>query len=205
MKESRIASLYLKALGASNAETLKFFEDPKKNKEHMGDFTNTVRATIVKSNINTPEFTTLSFEEINDKLNDLANTSTNHEKEEAFRFLISHLSVSEQIWTLKIILKDLDIHMAQGSILPLYHPDAVKYFQVCKNLKKLCEDLHDPLVRIDEFPITLFNPFSPQLCVQADLSLLVEFCTDRFWIETKLDGERMQMHYKNGEYKWWSR
>lgn len=26
-----------------------------------------------------------------------------------------------------------------------------------------------------------------------------------FWIETKLDGERMQMHMREGEFKWFSR
>jgi DNA ligase 4 len=28
---------------------------------------------------------------------------------------------------------------------------------------------------------------------------------DQFWVETKLDGERIQMHYRNGTFMWFSR
>jgi DNA ligase-4 len=112
----------------------------------------------------------------------------------------------EQIWLVKIILKDLDIHLTENTILPLYHPDSLEYFKVCSDLHQLSKDLEDPNVKYDHFPIKLFHPFAPQLSIGGEMPENIPLIlNNNFWIETKYDGERIQMHYGKGVFKWWSR
>ncbi|KAF7730847.1 hypothetical protein EC973_001365 [Apophysomyces ossiformis] len=108
---------------------------------------------------------------------------------------------------IRIILKDLKIGMSENSVFDVYHPQARELFSVCSSLEKVCKDLRDPHTNIGKSAIQLFEPFKPQLGhkeVPKDVrKVLFE---GRFYIEEKIDGERIQMHFEKSsrKFKWFS-
>jgi DNA ligase-4 len=100
----------------------------------------------------------------------------------------------------------MDLNFSEESILSIYHPNAYEYFQYCSDLKRMVQDLRDNKVRFDRYSFKLFMPFSPQLCKRSTVDECVELMGFKeFWVETKLDGERIQMHFERGRFGWWSR
>lgn len=77
-------------------------------------------------------------------------------KQEHLIAFLSHMKhwrfVIETIRALKIM-----VQMKYSQI----HPDAKELFNVNGNLRKVCETLRDPKVRLNEIEITIFNPFKP--------------------------------------------
>jgi DNA ligase-4 len=94
--------------------------------------------------------------------------------------------------------------MSEKSILPLCHVDAYEYFKVNTDLKSLFEDLSDPEKRRGLDSVKIFSPFAPMLSKRAIPDDVASWKAG-YWIETKIDGERMQMHMEKGNFKWWTR
>jgi DNA ligase-4 len=66
--------------------------------------------------------------------------------------------------------------------------------------------LRDPKVRLHEIGISLFLPFRPMLGERAAPNKVEKLMDAKeFFIETKYDGERMQLHKDEDEYKYFSR
>ena len=95
--------------------------------------------------------------------------------------------------------------ISESKILDIYHPKASEYFQYCSNLEMVVKELKDPNIFVDIQAFSVFQPFSPQLAKFSDFNNMEILGLEQFWIETKWDGERMQMHYKDGKFRWWSR
>jgi DNA ligase 4 len=212
LKEQKLAAIYIKVLGmdpkSQDAIALHNYKDPNMNRGVgvAGDFTLKLQSLLrfrMPSNVQS----LLSVQQVNEKLDELALASSSDEREQIIRYFFGNCTLIEQIWIVRIILKDLDLSMSELSILPLYHENAFKYFQVCADLKRLCIDLSDPTFKLERFAIHVFCPFAPQLSKRIDEHEKIpdEVGNNSFWIETKLDGERMQMHYQGGRFEWWSR
>ena len=56
-------------------------------------------------------------------------------------------------------------------------------------------------------PQELFTPFKPMLAERMEKTSKIMKATksEKFFVETKYDGERMQLHKSGREYRWWSR
>ncbi|KAJ3319713.1 DNA ligase (ATP) [Boothiomyces sp. JEL0866] len=211
LKQQKLGQLYIKVLGLDpnsiDAQAISNYKDPGKGRGKVatGDFGDTLKQAIrprAKTSFPNP----LTVMELNQQL-DLLATGDTLQKQQVVSFLFNHCPVNEQIWIIRIVLKDLRLSMTEATILPLYHPDAYNLFQVCNNLKQICTDLADLNTKIERYPFKLFTPFAPQLSFRVDkLQEIVPMMENKpFWVETKLDGERIQMHYENGQYRWWSR
>lgn len=71
---------------------------------------------------------------------------------------------------------------------------------------QICDKLHDPALRLHEIEVCLFDPFRPMLAERCDVQKLEkELNGKRHIVETKWDGERCQLHFNNGEFKYFSR
>ncbi|KAJ3129275.1 DNA ligase (ATP) [Nowakowskiella sp. JEL0407] len=97
--------------------------------------------------------------------------------------------------------------MSADSILDIYHPNAKAFHNHYGDLQKLCETLKDPNYRMEEEGISLFNKFVPMLAHRVDnMEEIVKLMNgEEFYMQTKVDGERIVMHRKGDEYKWFSR
>ena len=50
------------------------------------------------------------------------------------------------------------------------------------------------------------HPFKPMLAKRVNIrSIPKTIKSDSFWIEEKVDGERIQLHKDDNEYRYWSR
>jgi DNA ligase-4 len=62
--------------------------------------------------------------------------------------------------------------------------------------------------RVQEAEVKLFRSFLPQLCKRTanhDFAAIVKFMPKDFYIEEKMDGERIQLHKRGNEYFYCSR
>lgn len=65
-----------------------------------------------------------------------------------------------------------------------------------------------PLQPLQDSEIKLFQSFLPQLCkrtVNHEFAAIAKFMPDKFYIEEKIDGERIQLHKRGDEYFYCSR
>lgn len=76
-----------------------------------------------------------------------------------------------------------------------YHPDAKELYDVSNDLEKVCTSLEDPFNRPLAIGISIFKPFRPMLADRIEVSkFLTKMGNKPFYVETKLDGERIQIH-----------
>ncbi|KAK2560071.1 DNA ligase 4 [Acropora cervicornis] len=69
----------------------------------------------------------------------------------------------DEKWLIRIIFKELKVGLSENSVFSAFHPDAVELHSVCNSLSKVCIDLHDPEIRMNEAQMSLFSPFRPML------------------------------------------
>jgi len=83
-------------------------------------------------------------------------------------------------------------------VLNTFHPDALELFEVSSNLRKVAEELNDPNTRLKSTGLALFHPVKPMLASRRSPEemgkLLAHSREPSYIIETKFDGERLQIH-----------
>lgn len=101
--------------------------------------------------------------------------------------------------------------LTEKTILNLWHPDALTLFNVTSNLKRVCWELYDPHFRLSSSKqtIALMSCFQPQLASfrKSTFQEIVKLMPKSFYIEEKMDGERLQLHMDGfgKEFKFFSR
>lgn len=94
------------------------------------------------------------------------------------------------------------------TVLNLYHPEGAKFFKYCSDLSIATQVLLDPDYRMPERKVTLGYRFFPQSSSRLkSLGEILDHFQDgrAFYVQTKLDGWRMLMHYDQGKFTWYSR
>jgi len=159
---------------------------------------------------------------VNVMLDRLAGASGEAEQLPIFEEFYQGMNAEEVMWLVRIILKDMKVGATERTFLGLWHPDAEALFSVSSSLRRVCWELHDPEFRLEqqETGVTLMSCFQPQLAQFQMTTTFGKLVTNlgmteenpEFWVEEKLDGERMQMHMQEddsepGGYKFafWSR
>ncbi|KAK0621195.1 hypothetical protein B0T17DRAFT_617670 [Bombardia bombarda] len=164
----------------------------------------------------------LSVGDVNVLLDRLAAAAGEGEQLPIFEEFYRGMNAEEMMWLIRIVLKDMRVGATERTFLGLWHPDAEALFSVSSSLRRVCWELYDPGVRLEqqETGVTLMSCFQPQLAqfqttttfskLVANLGATEE--EPEFWIEEKLDGERMQMHMQEDEgveggfrFAFWSR
>ncbi|KAI9090279.1 ATP dependent DNA ligase domain-containing protein [Phlyctochytrium arcticum] len=211
MKDKVLAKTYVEALGlaphAPDAESLINWRNPgKAGSAAAGDFPGVLH-NIIKNRAPVLGRSNVTIADINNKLDDLNVATEKSERREIIRYLFSNCSPLEQMWAARMILKDLKLGISENSVFSIWHPDAMDQFNVTSDLAKLCRELRDPTERVMFKQISLFNPFKPMSAKTVrEISEIPGYMGNKpFWVETKLDGERTQMHMNKGQYQWYSR
>jgi DNA ligase-4 len=128
------------------------------------------------------------------------------EMKRSLQKLLRSTSALEQKWLIRIIMRDLKIGLSETSVLGVYHPDAVDLFTVCSSLEKVSRDLHSLQTHLNEASISLSTPFRPMLGQRASFDQITKLMDHQwFYIETKFDGDRMQLHKNGNKYMFFSR
>ncbi|XP_051025411.1 DNA ligase 4 [Acomys russatus] len=210
IKETMLAKLYIELLnlprGGKDALKLLNYRTPSGARADAGDFA-MVAYFVLKPRC--LQKGSLTIQQVNDLLDLVASNNSNKKKDlvkKSLLQLITQSSALEQKWLIRMIIKDLKLGVSQQTVLSAFHNDAVELHSVTTDLEKVCRQLHDPSVGLSDISITLFSAFKPMLAAVADVERVEkDMKQQRFYIETKLDGERMQMHKDGAQYQYFSR
>ena len=146
---------------------------------------------------------TMSIAEVNEKLDRLSAASKESEQVPLFEDFYRRMNPEELMWLVRMILRQMKIGATEKTFFDIWHPDAEALFNVSSSLRRVCWELYDPTIRLDSdaSSVTLMQCFQPQLAnfqnrtfekMVASMAPTEE--DDEFWVEEKLDGERMQLH-----------
>jgi DNA ligase-4 len=170
----------------------------------------------------------LSVSEINGVLDNLVDSTTSDAQISLLKPLFDKLSIDEIRWVLHIVLKKTILGVFEPYFFNWWHPDGYKLFQVCNNLQKTFNYLLDPTKRLNEQQLFIqpMLPFRPQLAHKLmknyeitvsqfqDLSPMdsnfqklfdLKGLNGKFAIEEKMDGDRMVLHKRGKNFKFYSR
>ena len=145
----------------------------------------------------------LDIGEVNTLLDRLSLASKEQAQIPIFETFYRRMSADEMMWLIRIILRQTKVGATEKTFFDIYHPDADLLFNVSSNLRRVCWELHDPSIRLEpaESDVNLMQCFQPQLAqfqmrsFEKMVQQMHPTDEDReFWIEEKLDGERMQLH-----------
>ncbi|KAJ5107043.1 Nucleic acid-binding OB-fold [Penicillium angulare] len=185
-----------------------------------GDFPGRCYDVLSKRPIRT-EPGDMSIEEVNEKLDQLSAASKEGEQVVILTEFYRRMNPDELTWLIRIILRHMKIGASERTFLNVWHPDAESLYSISSSLRRVCWELHDPNIRLegDDRGIALMQCFQPQLA-QFQMHSLEKMVSRMrpteedpvFWIEEKMDGERMQLHMafddsiKGGrKFGFWSR
>ncbi|KAL1875152.1 DNA ligase (ATP) [Diaporthe australafricana] len=159
--------------------------------------------------------------EVNGLLDKLAAVSKEAEQQPILQESYRRMCPEELQWLIRIILTQMRIGGTGQTVMNIWHPDSKAMFATCTSMREVCWELWDPTSRLDEDrkKLTLMSTFQPQLAPTSNMALTWDKIVQKlgvteeepeFWMEEKLDGERMQMHVDrndNGEMRFgfWSR
>ncbi|KAJ3391874.1 DNA ligase (ATP) [Entophlyctis sp. JEL0112] len=150
----------------------------------------------------------LSIHQVNDKINELVAAESIMERKSIVAYFVAHMTPTEHKWLARIILKEMKMGMTEKTVFDAWHPEAQDLFNITSSLVRVATDLLDPDASvISSSSVSLNFPFKPMLAKSVkSLDSVEKLRQGRpFWIETKLDGERMQLHKSGSNYKWFSR
>jgi DNA ligase-4 len=226
LKEATIAKLMLKTLQIDkNSEAgynLLHWKLPgvKSTSQMAGDFAGRCYETMSdREGRSGPG--NLTVEQVNDMLDQLSSKHKEEEQLPIFREFYNNMDREEMMWLIRIILRQMKVGATEKTLFDAWHKDAENLFNVSSSLRRVCWELVDPEMRLDgnDTGIKIMQCFQPQLAQfqshTVEKMVTNMQCTEEdptFWIEEKLDGERMQLHMIHDEtmpgdyrFNYWSR
>jgi DNA ligase 4 len=163
----------------------------------------------------------MSIEEVNQLLDKLAAAPKEENQLPILKEFYQRMNAEELMWLIRIILRQMKVGATEKTFFDIWHPDAESLFNVSSSLRRVCWELHNPSIRLEseDRGVSLMQCFQPQLAQfqMHSLAKMVEKMRPsdedpEFWIEEKLDGERMQLHMVTDEsipggkrFGFWSR
>jgi len=229
LKEATIAKLLLKTLNLDkNGEdgyNLLHWRLPgvKSTSQMAGDFAGRCYETMAgrEAEGRSSGPGNMTVEQVNDLLDRLSSKHKEEEQLPVFREFYTNMNREEMMWLIRIILRQMKVGATEKTLFEAWHKDAENLFNVSSSLRRVCWELVDPELRLDgnDTGIKIMQCFQPQLAQfqshTVEKMVTNMQCTEEdpfFWIEEKLDGERMQLHmiYDEkipGDYRfnYWSR
>ena len=208
LKEKTIGRLLIKIMkinkDSEDGFNLLNWKQPGQNSasKMAGDFAGRCFEVISKRPMRT-KVGAMTISEVNTLLDKLSVAQKEENQQPLFEELYSHMNAEEMMWLIRIILRQMKVGATEKTLFDIWHPDAESLYNVSSNLRRVCWELYDPSVHLegDDRGITLMQCFQPQLA-QFQISTFDKMIQRLrpteddpvFWIEEKLDGERMQLH-----------
>ncbi|KAI3320350.1 DNA ligase I [Xylariaceae sp. AK1471] len=211
LKESAIARLLITLMridrNSDDAQSILKWKQPNQSNT-AGDFVDRCYLVLSKrpSRIDPGD---MRIADVNEMLDKLSASSGEKEQLPIFETFYQRMNAEELKWLICIILRQMRIGATERTILELWHPDGQHLFGVSSSLRRVCWDLYDPKIRLTgaQTGVALMQCFQPQLAfyeMATSFDKMVERLNsstretagsgNEFWVEEKLDGERMQLH-----------
>ncbi|CAH0388751.1 unnamed protein product [Bemisia tabaci] len=211
IKEVKLAQIYVRILclakDSRDASKLQHFRNPSKAGKAAGDFADVIY-DVLKSRISSNE--NLKISDVNQHLDNIANKNASNDPrgiDDELTILMRKMSASEQKWLVRMLLKDMKLGIGNNKILSTFHRDAVDLYDVSNCLKKVCSTLKDRNTHLHEIEVCLWDKFRPMLAQRCDVQNVDKDLPrqEYYLVEPKWDGERFQLHYGDGKFKYYTR
>ena len=195
LKETTLAKLYVDLLSLPNKEkeALVYFKNPQKALTGCpaGSFSEVLQFVLRNR---AGDRSTLTVEDVNRELDELANSLTKEDKKVVLSRLLQSTNALEQKWLTKIILKDLKMG-SNEKILKCFHPKALEVFYNTNSLREVFTRLKDKNADLGLQLFQLHHPIRPMLAGRKVYEELKKVLISlEVLVETKFDGERIQCH-----------
>ncbi|XP_068154821.1 LOW QUALITY PROTEIN: DNA ligase 4, partial [Drosophila tropicalis] len=184
------------------------------------DYAEVVHAVLLPRCHNPPS--NLTLQEVHNMLDIIANEDMTVKETELIRFT-DLASPLEQKWLIRILLKRLELGIGEQRIFGVLHANAKDMYQRCSDLGKVCNLLADnklnvvndsaatnttaaaaPQINLN-LVIEPFHHIRPMLCERFPGKIEELMSLDVLYMETKMDGERFQLHFARDHFKYISR
>lgn len=224
LKEAAIAKLLIRVMkidkDSEDGFNLRNWKSAGVKSGSAGDFAARCFEVLNKRPMRT-EVGDMTIMEVNDMLDKLSVASKEEHQFPIIQEFYQCMNPEELMWLIRIILRQMKVGATEKTILEVWHPDAETLFSVSSNLRRVCWELWDRNYSLtdESSDISLMQCFQPQLAqfqmnsfekIVKKMRLLKD--DDKFWVEEKLDGERMQLHMiadpktpGGKRFKFWSR
>ncbi|KAI8034707.1 DNA ligase 4 [Drosophila gunungcola] len=181
------------------------------------DYGDVVYAVLKPRCFNPPS--DLRLKHIHEMLDTIANEDTEVKKQQLTRFT-EQASPKEQKWLIRLLLKSLGLGIGEQKIFGVLHPKAQDIYQRCSDLGHVCNLLADRNGDLDASTadsksavkfvnlnavIRPFHQIRPMLCERFPGNIQELMQSDVLYMETKMDGERFQLHVDRGRFMYISR
>ncbi|XP_037936936.1 DNA ligase 4-like [Teleopsis dalmanni] len=183
-----------------------------------GDYADIVHTVLSPRCKQEPSNVTLK--QVHDMLDTIASDDRRN-TEKVLTQLSEIASAKEQMWFIRLLLKSMHLGIGEQKIFNILHVQAKDIFRRCSNLKRVCCLLADNKIaeasnssnnnnivkeeiKIESI-ITVFQHIRPMLCEMFPGDIQPLMSSDVLFLETKMDGERFQLHYTNDQFKYISR
>ncbi|CAG8956186.1 hypothetical protein HYFRA_00012103 [Hymenoscyphus fraxineus] len=216
LKEKAIAKLLIKLLKINKDSDDGFnilnWKSPARDSDAGGSGNFSERCyKVLKKRAIINEPGDLRIAEVNEMLDQLAAAQKEENQLPIFERFYHRMNAEELTWLIRIIIRGpggMKIGATEKTILDLWHPDGESLFNVSSSLRRVCWELIDPDKRLggEETGIELMECFQPQLAQFQNnednsfqkmiTKMRMPVDNPQFWIEEKLDGERMQLHMR---------
>ncbi len=226
LKEKTIGKLLIKVMkinkDSDDGYNLLNWKQPGQSaaSKMAGDFAGRCFEVISKRPMRT-QVGNMTISEVNTLLDKLSIAQKEEDQQPIFEQFYVKMNAEEMMWLIRVILRQMKVGATEKTLFSIWHPDAESLFNISSNLRRVCWELYDPSVRLegDDRGITLMQCFQPQLA-QFQMNSFDKMIQRMrpteddpvFWIEEKLDGERMQLHMINDDsvpggktFVFWSR
>lgn len=119
------------------------------------------------------------------------------------------MTAIERQWLTRIILKKMGLGLGHQKMLHIYHPQAFNLYNQFSHLSRVCHAIESGKAAdqcTDAQRLELFKPIRPQLCERARIAQVKRMLQQHaYYLETKMDGERMHIHYDGLKFTYFSR
>ena len=226
LKEMAIAKLLVRVMkidkNSEDAQNLLHWKLPglKSSSAMAGDFAGRCFEVISKRPMRNA-VGDMNIAEVNEQLDRLSVAQKDEDRLPIMQDFYNRMNAEELMWLIRMILRQMKVGATEKTIFEIWHPDAESLFNISSSLRRVCWELYDQSVRLEgeDRGISLMQCFQPQLAafqmrsVEQMVARMKPTETDSvFWIEEKLDGERMQLHMVEDDevaggkrFSFWSR
>jgi DNA ligase 4 len=224
LKEKTIAKLLVRVIGinktSDDAAGLVNWKLPgNRSSASAGDFAARCFEVLSKRPLRS-KYGDMTIGEVNIQLDKLSVLSKEDEQFPIFQEFYQKMNAEELMWLIRMILRQMKIGASEKTLFLRWHKDAETLFNVSSSLRRVCWELWDANVSLDGdmSNISLMECFQPQLAAfqlhsfDEIVNRMDIGANGVFWIEEKLDGERLQMHMQQNDsvpggftFKFWSR
>lgn len=208
LKSKQLVKLFSRIFNTDHDDMLTHLE--------QGDVAETIERFFCKSRTVQPaNDSTLTIHEVENFLEDLSKLTKEDEQIHHFKKIVKKCTSDDLKMIIRLIKGDLRIYAGPKHILEGVHPDAYNIFQTSRDLNMVIDRVlshssgvkrNDTLQESVEAKVVLMTPVLPMLAEACkSIEMAMKKCPNGMFSEIKYDGERVQVHKKGDQFKYFSR